>query len=259
MRIIEQIFGIVEAEIRAFLREVGAFLGLSSFPFIFSFVAYALGSGMSGKPADPKLLFYQLIGFSMFIIALLMTFSAATFVREGLLTGRLEYLLSAPIHPFVIVVATMISSSLLGLLNYIIIGIVATVLAYDIAYILNFLLSILILYVALLPALGFSMIMLAIGIVVRETEPLSNTITSFIGAVSGLIYPITLLPPILQLIGKAMPYHYAAEYARATIAGYLDLIFKQPFFFLFIYILAGFLVYKYFERAFIKKRGTYGW
>lgn len=103
------------------------------------------------------------------------------------------------------------------------------------------------------------MIMLAIGIVVRETEPLSNTIASFIGAVSGLIYPITLLPPILQLIGKAMPYHYAAEYARATIAGYLDLIFKQPFFFLFIYILAGFLVYKYFERAFIKKRGTYGW
>ncbi|HLI46884.1 MAG TPA: ABC transporter permease [Geobacterales bacterium] len=259
MRVINQVMGIVEAELRSLLREVSWFIGISSFPFLFAFVAYALGSGMGGRPADPRLLFYQLIGLAMYIVALMMTFSAASFVREGLLTGRLEYLLSSPISPFTMIFSNMISSSLFGLINYIIVGVVATIIAFGFAGILNFIVSLLVLYVALIPAIGFSLIFLAVSIIVREPEPIANLIASFIAVVSGFLYPVTLLPYVLQIIGRALPYYYAVEYARSTVQGFINQIFTMPFPFMFFYLIAGYLIYKYFERAYIKKKGTYGW
>jgi len=259
MKIFNQVLGIVEAELRSLFREVGWFIGITSFPFLFAFVAYTLGSGMSGKLADPKLLFYQLIGLSMWLIALMMTFSTSSFVREGLLTGRLEYLLSSPISPFTIILSTLIASSLFSLVNYFIVGVVATIISFGFSNIPYFLLSLLVLFISLLPTIGFSLIFLAVAIILRETDPIANLASSFIAVVSGFIYPITLLPYFLQVIGKALPYFYAVEFARQTIQGFLNQLFAMPFPFMFAYLLAGYLMYKYFEKAFIKKKGTYGW
>lgn len=259
MSLLDQFLAIFEAEVKSYFRRAGSFMILFIFPFVFSGVSYTLGMGFQGGAVSLTNWFYQIIGFAMFGIAAAMTSSSAWYIKEGLLTGRLEYALASPISPLIIVAATSLASGLFSIFYFISIGLIATTIALGYSHLPYFFLSVFVLAISLLPVIGFNLIVAALSIIFRETDPFAAFVTNFVGAVSGLVYPLTLLPFILQLIGKAMPYFYAAEYTRATIQGYINVIFSNPFPFLFIYLFAGFLIYRALESRYIRKRGYYGW
>ncbi len=259
MKLIEQFLAITEAELKSYLRRMGAFVALMVFPFLLSGVFYAVGSGIRGKPASLEAWLYQVIGLTVFGIAGIMTFSSARYIKESLLTGRLEYILATPVSVFTVVFATAFSSSLFSLIYYLFVGIIATFIFLSINKLILFLLSIPVLLIALLPVLGLNLIIAGLSILAKESDPLASFIVSLVGAVSGFVYPITLLPYILQILGASLPYFYAAEYTRATIEGYLHLVFGNTFPFLFIYLIVGMITYNYMDKKYIRKRGSFLW
>ncbi len=259
MKFIDQFLAITEAELKSYLRRIGTFTAGIVYPFLLAGVFYIVGSGLQGRPVNLEAWLYQVIGLTIFAIATIMTFSSARYVKEGLLTGRLEYILATPVNVFTIVFATAFSGGLFSLIYYLLVGIIATFVFLSVQKLIFFLLSIPVLLIALLPALGLNLIITGLSIVVKESDPLATFVISLVGAVSGFVYPITVMPYVLQVLGVSLPYFYAAEYVRATIEGYLHLVFRNPFPFLFIYLITGMLVYNYMDRTYIRKKGSLLW
>jgi ABC-2 type transporter. len=255
---INQFIAIFSVEIKSLMRQAGQFGFVIFLPFLFSFFTFGIGAGISGS-ISLEIWFYQLIGFTVLTLALIFTESSAWYVREGLLTGRLEYLLASPTHPLVVVTATALYNAIFALLMFFIIGFIGTIAVYGIAKILNFILSIFILVLFLLPMLGINLIVAGLTIIAKEPQGIIQPINSIISAVSGFVYPITLLPLFLQILGKSLPYYYAVENVRITITEFVNLLYLYPLPLLLLYFLSGIVIYRFLENIFIRKRGTYGW
>jgi ABC-2 type transport system permease protein len=258
-RYINQFLAIFSVEMKALMRQAGQFGYIIFLPFLFSFFTFGIGAGISGSTPSLEIWFYQIIGFTVLTISLIFAESSAWYVRQGLLTGRLEYLLASPTHPLIIVIATAFFNSIFALSIFFIVGMLATILVYGIIKIINFILSIFILILFLLPMLGINLIIAALTIIAKDPRRIVEPIGSIISTTSGFVYPITLLPLFLQILGKSLPFYYAVENIRTTIIEFVNLLYLYPLPLLLLYFIAGIIIYRLLEENFIRKRGTYGW
>ena len=255
---INQFLAILTVEIKSLIRQVGQLGFLIFAPFLFSLFTFSIGSSISGK-LNIELWFYQLIGFTILTIALIFTESSAWYIREGLLTGRLEYLLASPTNPLVVIFATAIFNGIFALSMFFIVGIIGVIIVYGVYKILNFIISVFILILFLLPMLGFNLIIAALTILAKEPQGVIQPVNSIISTVSGFVYPITLLPLFLQILGKSLPFFYTVEGVRETVVNFVNIIYLYPIPMLILYFFAGIVIYRFLENQFIRKRGTYGW
>ncbi len=257
MRFFNQFMAVFEAEVKASIRERGPLMFLTAFPFVLSLLTYSVGSVLTGGAAPAHKWFFQLIGFSVMTLSILMTSSAAWYYREGMVSGRLEYSMAAPINPFTTVLANSLAKIIVGLIGFLISGMAGTLIVYGFSYLANTLIAFFVTFIALLPVAGIGLIIGTLTIILKEPEPVANSFTAIISATSGFAYPITLLPTILQLIGKALPFFHVAETARTIIIQGIGLTQLTNVFFLLAYVAVGLIVYRMGENFFARKVGIH--
>lgn len=66
-------------------------------------------------------------------------------------------------------------------------------------------------YLALFPLLGFSIIIAGITLVLREETNIVSFITPFMMVLSGVYYPLAVLPLVLQYLARVVPVYYVVE------------------------------------------------
>ncbi len=66
----------------------------------------------------------------------------------------------------------------------------------------------------MLPLAGMAIIVAGILLTVREESNILSSLSAFMLFVSGLFYPVKLLPPILQAFSRVVPVTYVVEGAR---------------------------------------------
>lgn len=66
-------------------------------------------------------------------------------------------------------------------------------------------------YLALFPLLGFSIIIAGITLILREETNIASFITPFMMILSGVYYPLTVLPLVLQYLARIVPVYYVVE------------------------------------------------
>ena len=77
----------------------------------------------------------------------------------------------------------------------------------------------LLIYLAMIPLIGIAVFIGGLSLVVGEESNVAGFLTPFILLVSGIFYPQTILPYILQLIGRCFPVVYVVE-ATKILATY---------------------------------------
>lgn len=254
---INQITGIVEAELKVIKREAGIFLFLMFMPFVFSLLSYGVGMALTGGEVAPSLWFYQLIGFTILVMAQAMSSSSAWYFRRGMMTGRLEYMLAAPVSPLVAVLSSALANMVFNIGYFVLVAAIGVVLVFGLQQLLNILTVILFLGVALIPIIGFNLIVGVSTIIFREPEPITNVINSIISSVSGFTYPLILLPRLLQLVGVALPYSHIVNTARDILAGAFQPVSLYPYPFLLGYLVLGLIIYRAGEVQYARKRGIH--
>lgn len=257
MRTLNQLLGILEAELKVFLREAGVFLFMMSFPFLFSLLSYGAGSALTGGKVTLQQWFYQLIGFTIMMIAFTMSSSSAWYFRRGIMTGRLDYIFAAPVSPLVAVVSSALTNTIFNIIYFVIVASLGVIVVYGINYLVNILATIFFLALALLPAIGFNLIVGIATIILREPEPVTNVINSVVSAVSGFTYPIILLPALLQALGLVMPYSHIVSGARELLSGSFQFFQLAPHLFMLVYLLLGLLIFRLGEVNYARKRGIH--
>ncbi len=134
--------------------------------------------------------------------------------------GTLNYIVLSPMRTTLIFLAAGIPDSLITML------ITVTSVSPAVLYIgglgggLRLLLILLVMLVGMLPLLGLSVLAASLLLLVKEESNIINSIVPFMLLVSGVFYPVEILPGLLQAVSRAVPVTYVVRAARiASVFG----------------------------------------
>ena len=135
--------------------------------------------------------------------------------------GTLEFLLLSPTKLFTILICESIWNTMLTSIGAAL-GLAITVYVFGVNLSnANYISCMVILTLLVLSMSGIGMISAGIVLVTKQGDPIAWLFGYLIGLLSGMLYPVEALPPILQQIAYVIPVTYAMRSARlALLRGY---------------------------------------
>lgn len=228
--------------------------------FFFAGSALLIGLGLTGKRHSEALL--RMTGYSDYVTFAVLGFMVLSFgltflsgfvwsVVDELYAGTLEYSFAAPIRRITFFLGNILVRILLNLF-YISVYIPAFVVFFGVELDLaGFLRGLLILLLGTPGMVGLGMAAAGIVLYLRDPGPFISILEMLVFALSGAMYPLSILPRALQVLARILPYAPTTEALRKAVAfGFwgargeiLHLIVVSAF-----YALFGYLVYRWSER-----------
>jgi ABC-2 type transport system permease protein len=201
------------------LQTVGIFFGVASFYFL---------SRLFGSALVPQLEQYGGDYFSFVLIGLafnnymgLSLSSFASSIREGQMTGTLEIMLLSPTRLSTILFSSSIYDYLMTTINvvvYLLFG--ALVFGFNISQ-ANFLTTIVVLILSVASFSGIGILSAAIVLVIKKGDPIAWILNGISTLLTGVYYPITVLPGWLKPLSHILPMTYSLDAMRlAMLKGY---------------------------------------
>lgn len=202
------------------------FVSMFIWPYIMVSVVFALGTiygnveqytarlGVS-NPAIYLLASSVVAMSSLFIIE-----AVAGFTLYNRWIGTLPYIILSPIKTPVLLIIAGLPESLLSPLVTIAAIFPAAVYFEGIIGGGKTLLVLFMIYIGMLPMLGFSSLIASILLIVREESNILSSLSPFILLISGIFYPVEILPRVLQMLSIAVPTTYIVN-ASKLVATYL--------------------------------------
>lgn len=217
-------------------------------------------SVMAGGPVSPQ----AMINF--FIVAFLVdTFfrsilwGSAVHLYKEQIAGTLEILYISPVNLYTWMIAKSFSG-IIDALTSIAISLPLAYFAFGFTFgAINGLTATLSLTLTLISLYSLGFAFAGIGLVLKQPWAFSNTIQPYVFLLSGVYYPITILPGWLQSISKALPTYYGYKLARdallygksiADVAGDLSYLAVLTV----ICVCIGLFSFRYLDRV-IRKHG----
>jgi len=148
--------------------------------------------------------------------------------------GTLPYLVMTPTRTYKVLLFSSIPDSITSIALSIA-SITPAVMYFEgILGITKIAIVLLIVYLGMLPLLGISIIIASLTLGIRGEENVASSLTPFILLVSGVFYPVEILPRVMQYISAVIPTRYVIEATR-FLATYT--IPEAKILFAFFYIL----------------------
>jgi|Deesub1362B_J571_1020462.scaffolds.fasta_scaffold00003_570 ABC-2 type transport system permease protein len=134
--------------------------------------------------------------------------------------GTLPYIILSPVKTSVILIVAGLPDSLISPVITML-GIVPAVIYYEgIIGAAKTLLVLLIIFLGMLPMLGFASLFASLLLVLKEESNILSSLSPFILLASGVFYPIEILPRILQAVSEVVPTRYVID-ASKLVSTYL--------------------------------------
>jgi ABC-2 type transport system permease protein len=197
------------------LRIFGIFFSVASFYFLSRLFGNSMVSQLDQYGGD--YFSFVLIGlaFTGYLGLSLSNFSSS--IREGQMTGTLEIMLLSPTRLSSILLSSSLWSYLQTTINvviYLIIG--ALVFGFDVSN-ANFVTAVIVLILSIVSFSGFGILSAAIVMIVKQGDPISWLFGGFSSLLSGVYYPISVLPTWLTPLSHALPMTYALDAMRLAM------------------------------------------
>jgi len=140
--------------------------------------------------------------------------SVAEFVIENRWSGTLPYIMLTPAEMPTIFIAAGLPDAIISPLVTMAAILPAALILEGISGGIRILTILIFIFLGMLPLLGFSALIASLTLIVKEESHVGQIIIPFLLLVSGVYYPLEVLPSILQFIGRIMPIAYVVEAAR---------------------------------------------
>jgi ABC-2 type transport system permease protein len=210
---------------------------------LFSVASFYFLSRLFGSALVPQLAQYGGDYFSFVLIGLafsgylglsLSSFSSS--IREGQMTGTLEIMLLSPTRLSVILLSSSVWPYLLTTVQvifYLVLG--ALVFGFDASH-ANVLTAVVVLILSIASFIGFGILSAAMVLITKKGDPIAWIFGGVSSLLSGVYYPISVLPGWLTPLSHVLPMTYALDAMRlAMLKG--DSLYDVRF---DILVLAGF-------------------
>jgi len=198
---------------------LGIFFGVATFYFVAQVFGQAVSPQLQAYGGD--YFSFVLIGlaFSGFTGLALKSFAGA--IREGQTMGTLELMLLSPTRLGSILLSSSLWDYLLNCFNvmaYLLFG--ALVFGADLSH-ADVLSALLVLVLSILAFSGIGIISAAFVLVLKRGDPVAWAFGSVQALLAGVMYPVSVLPDILQRFSSLLPLTYSLEAMRlAVLKGY---------------------------------------
>lgn len=196
---------------------VEAFLGVAAFHFLSNFVHSA--ELEQSLPQGPNYFAFAIIGFAFFDFLTLSMITFEANLQEARQNGALEPLLvSQTPLPVILFGSALYPYVLMSLRTAIYIG--WAVAAFDFPVnAANWSGAVLILLCSVLAFAGLGIISAGYTLLYKRGNPVRWLFVGISGVVGGVLYPVDVLPPYLQLLARLVPVTYSLEGMRAALLG----------------------------------------
>lgn len=173
----------------------------------------------------PEFVFYILLGSITWSISSIIIWDFGMWLYDEMEMGTLEQLFLAPSHSLELLLGSTLYTLSISLINSTIgIFIAASILGYlQLVLSLRFLLALAVILFGFIPLLGMSLVFGALVLRIKEPWALFNFLGGFLVYISGVFYPITILPLTIRLLAILFPATIQIAGARAIMfnIGYL--------------------------------------
>ncbi|KYH42171.1 MAG: hypothetical protein AYL32_000220 [Candidatus Bathyarchaeota archaeon B26-2] len=163
---------------------------------------------------------YLLASSAVAMSSVYIMYSITGFVLENRWIGTLPYLLLSPAKTHTVIVFSSLPDALTSPVFTAIAIIPAAVYFEGFTGALRIFIVLLITILGMLPLMGLSVIMASTILFLKEESNIMGSVVPFILLVSGVYYPIEVLPRVLQVISQFVPVTYVVE-ATKIVSTYL--------------------------------------
>ena len=182
-------------------------------PYMVAGVFYGMGELLAGPQAliifknrtgVEDFLSFNVIGGSIMMISIVILQMTHMTIKAELRNGTLELNLVSPASRFVIffAVTTILSLASFGIF---VAATAPLILTAEKISLLDYALALIVLAVGVLPITGISFFIIALTLKFKEVTSLVNALNSAISTLSGVAYPIAVLPGWLKLASQLLP------------------------------------------------------
>ncbi len=197
---------------------------LHLFGILFNVAAFYFLSRLFGPGLVPQLQQYGGDYFSFVLIGLafngylgLSLSNFASSIRDGQMTGTLEIMLLSPSRLSAILLSSSIWPYIMTTVNvivYLVVGML--VFGFSVSQ-ANFLTALVVLILSIASFSGFGILSAAVVLVVKKGDPIAIVFGGVSTLLSGVFYPITVLPGWLTPLSHALPMTYALDAMRLAM------------------------------------------
>ncbi len=239
------LMAVMRANFYAYIRELmnnkGFMFFMLFWPYMMAFFMFGIGSMLGSIEeysenmgvANPIL--YILASSSIMLSSISIVDNVAGELLRHKWLGTLPYIVSSPPRLILYAIAGPIPSTLLSSFVNITVILPAVIAIEGLIGGFKLFIVLMLIYLGMIPLIGIAVMAGGLSLIAGEDSNVASFLTPFILLVSGVFYPQTILPYILQLIGKCFPLVYIVE-ATKILATY-----KYPPFTM-LYSIIGFLI-----------------
>lgn len=194
-------------------------------PYLVAGVFYGMGELLAGPKAlaifksrtgVEDFLSFNVIGGSIMMISVIILQMTHMTVKAELRNGTLELNLVSPASRFVIFFAVAIILSLASFGVFVVATLPMLLTAKEIN-LLDYAAALAVLALGVLPVTGISLLVIALTLKFKEVTSLVNALNSAISTLSGVAYPIAVLPGWLKFASQLLPTSHTIELMRKIL------------------------------------------
>ena len=210
------------------LQFAGQFVGIFVTTFMFYYISRLVDQDGAGSLAayGGHYFPFLLVGIALSDYLVFSLSALSDEVRKAQMIGTLEAMLVTPTHPSVILFSSCLYSFIftsVRIFFYFLAGTILFGVRFSSVSVTALAVS---LMLTILPFVGIGLISAAIIIVFKQGNPLTWVFGSFSGLLSGVFYPVSVLPNWLQPFAAFIPLTYGLDAVRKVLltgAGVLDI------------------------------------
>ena len=254
------LWGVAVKSWRIFLSYKLWFISDIALGFFFVGQALLIGIGLTGERNSEAL--QELTGYSDYVTFAVLGFMVLGFgltflsgfvwsVVDELYAGTLEYSFAAPMRRLTFFLGNVLTRILLSF-AYMAVYVPAFVLLFGLSFDpVAFSRAIPVLLLGTVGMIGMGMATAGIVLYLRDPGPFISILEMLVFALSGAMYPVSILPKGLQYLARALPYAPTTEAVRKVVAYGYGASINEITYLLFVslaYGLLGYLTYKWSEK-----------
>lgn len=200
---------------------------------------------------------YIILGDSVYILCFATLMNVGRCMIQEIREGTLENLLLSPASRIGYFIGVYVEQFMRSLIEFFVVFLFGTIFGARISFTKIFSL-ILILFIISVSCFSMAILMSMIMILTRDTYLTQNTIVTLIGFISGIFFPVELLPRWVQFFSNGIPITVGLKYFRAVILSnslFVENLRLLAFIILesVVYFLISIFVFKRIEKKLIEE------
>lgn len=202
----------------------GQFFGilLPAFTFFFVSETFSMSQSPHLKQYGNDYFLFVILGISVVDLIGTCMKSASKSIREAQAFGYIDIVLNAKISPQYFVVCSMIYPCCVGLIKVFLYLLIASLIKDFELSALTLISFVLLSLLTVAPFIGVGLLAASFVLGFKQGDPINYLISILITLFSGVLFPTTVLPQVLQFFSNLIPVTYSLDLIRKVI------IFNSP-------------------------------